>query len=419
MSETINLSTEIKKQLPVELVDFMQVAGRMAQSRGQGLYLVGGVVRDLLLKRANFDLDLVVEGDAISLARELADIKAGKIITHSRFGTAKIQWDERSVDLATARSETYAESGALPIVKPGTIRDDTVRRDFTINAMAVELNPKRYGRLLDLYGGRSDLDHKLIRVLHEKSFVDDATRIWRAIRYEQRLDFQIESDTLARLKHGIKYLDTISGDRIRHELELILKEDCPEKVLRRADELRVLVKLCPALRVGSWLAGRFAQAREMGLPDKPSLGLYLSLLAYPLTSEEAEDLISYLRLRKSIAQVLRDAIDLKNRLNLLYSPELAPSGIYCLLHGHSSTAITASLLTSESEKARERISLFLHKLRYVRPALTGEDLVRMSVTPGPRIGEILNLLRNARLDGKVSSKKDEEEMVFGVVTGDR
>ena len=413
MAEVINLSTEIKQQLPEELVDFIRVAGTIAQSRGQNLYLVGGVVRDLLLKRANFDLDLVVEGDAISLARELAGVRAGKIITHPRFGTANLQWDEWSVDLATSRCETYAGPGALPVVKPGAIKDDVVRRDFTINAMAVELNPERYGRLLDLYGGRSDLDNKLIRVLHEKSFVDDATRIWRAIRYEQRLDFRIESETLARLKQGVKYLATISGDRIRHELELILKENCPEKVLRRADELRVLVKLCPALRVGSWLAERFARARELSLPDKPSPGLYLSLLAYPLTGKEAEDLISYLKLRKSVSQVMRDTIDLKPRLKLLESMEITPSGVYCLLHGYSLTAVTAGLLASESAKARERINLFLHKLRYVQPALTGEDLVRMGVAPGPRISEILNRLRNDRLDGKVSSKREEEELLEG------
>lgn len=413
MSENINLSAKIKKQLPEELADFLQVAGRTARSRGQSLYLVGGVVRDLLLKRANFDLDLVVEGDAIRLARELADIRKGKITTHPRFGTATLQWGEWSVDLVTARSETYAEPGALPTVKSGTIKDDVARRDFTINAMAVELNPERYGRLLDLYGGSSDLKHKLIRVLHEKSFVDDATRIWRAIRYEQRLDFLIESDTLALLKQGVNYLDTISGDRIRHELELILGEEDPEKSLRRADELRALVKLCPALRVGNWLVSRLEQARKLSLPDKPSLGIYLSLVTYSLTAEEVEDLISYLRLRKSVARVLRDTIDLKGRLHLLDSPEITLSGVYCVLHDYSLTAVNASWLASESANVRERIKLFLHKLRYVKPALTGEDLVRMGVTPGPRIGEILNLLRNARLDGKVSSRKEEAELVEG------
>ena len=149
------------------------------------------MVRDLLLGRSNFDLDLVVEGDAISLAQRLTQVKPGKIITHPRFNTAKIKWSEWSVDLTTARSETYVKPGALPRVKSGSISDDLFRRDFTINAMAVYLSPGRYGELIDLYGGRNDLEHKLIRILHENSFTDDATRIWRGLRYEQRLNFQL------------------------------------------------------------------------------------------------------------------------------------------------------------------------------------------------------------------------------------
>ena len=202
----------------------MRLAGELAQKRGQKLYLVGGVVRDLLLGRENFDLDLVVEGDAIALAQELAEARQCKLVTHQRFGTAKLTWDGGSADLATARSETYAKACALPTVNPSTIRDDLLRRDFTINAMAVALTPDLYGQLLDLYGGLSDLEGKLVRVLHGKSFIDDATRIWRAIRYEQRLSFHLESETLELVKRDAGYLKKVSGDRIRHELELILKE---------------------------------------------------------------------------------------------------------------------------------------------------------------------------------------------------
>jgi len=389
----------------------MQVAGEVAQRHEQRLYLVGGVVRDLLLDRTNFDLDLVLEGDAINLARELTGIKQGKIITHPRFGTAKLQWDKWSVDLATARSETYAKPGALPTVEPGSIKDDLFRRDFTINTMAIELNPGRYGQLLDFYGGRNDLEHKLIRVLHEKSFIDDATRIWRGLRYEQRLNLQLEPATLQLLKRDIPSLGTITGDRIRHELELILKEEYPEKILRRADELGVLVKLHPSLKGNGWLAERFEQARKLSLSDLPIVGLYLTLLAYSLTSEENEQLISYLRLPKSVAQALRDAIDLKIGLRSLANLEITPSRIYALLHGYSSPAILASSLATDSPTVRRHIHLFLSKLRYIKPALTGEDLIRIGVVPGPRIKEILNLLREARLDGKVNTKRGEEDLV--------
>ncbi|MBA7706368.1 A-adding tRNA nucleotidyltransferase [subsurface metagenome] len=413
MSKVINLASKIEKQLPAELVNFMRLAGEVARSRGQSLYLVGGVVRDLFLGKPNFDLDLVVEGDAINLARQLAQTTQGKLVTHTRFNTAKLQWDKWSVDLATARSETYVKPGALPKVKPSSIESDLSRRDFTINAMAIHLNPAHYGQLIDLYGDRDDLEHKLIRILHEKSFIDDATRIWRGLRYEQRLDFQLEPATLKLLKRDIPMLNTISGDRIRHELELILKELYPEKVLRRAEEVKVLPELHPALKGDGWLAERFEQARRLSSPSSPPVGLYLALLTCPLSSEEIEDLILYLKLPKLLTQTLRDTISLKTQLQPLANPELSPSRIYHLLHGYSPPAITANLIASDSPVTRQNLHLFLSKLRYVKPALTGDDLKRMGLAQGPQIKEILNRLHEARLDGKVTSKQGEEELVRG------
>jgi len=411
MPEIINLSDKMEKQLPAELVNFMRVAGEMAYSQGQSLYLVGGVVRDLLLGQTNLDLDLVLEGDAINLAQQLIQINQGKVITHPRFGTAKLQWDKWSVDLATARSETYVKPGALPSVKPGSIDSDLFRRDFTINTMAIYLNPSHYGELIDLYGGMDDLEHKLIRILHEKSFIDDATRIWRGLRYEQRLDFQLEPITLELLKQDIPMLDTISGDRIRHELELILKEEYPEKVLCRAEELEVLPKLHPSLKGNGWLAEKFEQARQLSSPDLPPVGLYLALLVYHLTNEANEHLISRLRLPKSLTQTLRDTNSLKTKLESLANPELSPSRIYRLLHGYSLPAIMASSLAGDPPVARQHIQLFLNKLRYVKPALTGDDLKRIGVAPGPNIKEILQLLLEARLDKKITTKQGEEGLV--------
>jgi len=389
----------------------MRTAGEVASRGGQELYLVGGVVRDLLLGRTNFDLDLVVEGDAINLAQQLTQIKSGKIIIHPRFNTAKIKWDNWSVDLATARSETYVKPGALPKVEPGSINDDLLHRDFTVNTMAVYLVPSRYGELIDLYRGRSDLEHKLIRVLHEKSFIDDATRIWRGLRYEQRLNFQLEPTTLELLKRDIPMLDTISGDRVRHELELILDEECPEKILRRAEELGVLAQLHSALQGDGWLAEKFQQARQLSSPDLPPVGLYLALLTYSLSSEENEHLISRLRLSKSIAQIIRDTTSIKAKLQSLADPKLTPSRIYRLLHGYSPLAITANSLASDSPVARQNVQLFLDKLRYIKPALTGDDLKGMGIAAGPRIKEILNLLHEARLDGRVTNKQGEEGLV--------
>ncbi len=409
----INLAGKIEKQLPAELVNFMRLAGEVAHHQGQRLYLVGGMVRDLLLGKPNFDLDLVVEGDAINLARQLARTTQGKTVTHPRFNTAKLQWDKWSVDLASARSETYVKPGALPRVKLSSIENDLSRRDFTINTMAVHLNPAHYGELIDLHGGRDDLKHKLIRILHEKSFIDDATRIWRSLRYEQRLDFRLEPATLKLLERDIPMLDTISGDRIRHELELILKETYPEKVLRRAEEVNVLKKLHPALKGNGWLAEKFEQARQLSSPNLPPAGLYLALLGYQLSNEEAGDLILYLKLPKSLAQTLRDTISLKSELRPLADSALSPSRIYRLLRSYSQSAITANSLATDSSIVQQYIDLFLHKLRYVKPALTGDDLKRMGIAQGPQIKEILNRLHEARLDGKVTSKRGEEGLVEG------
>ena len=206
-------------------------------------------------------------------------------------------------------------------------------------------------------------------------------------------------------------LDTISGDRIRYELECIFGEERPEKVLRRAEELGVLSRLHPTLKGNGWLAEKYEQARQLTSPNLPPVGLYLALLAYRLSDEETEHLISYLRFSKLVAQTLGDAISLKTKLKLLADPELTPSRIYHLLHGYSSPAIMANWLASDSPVAHQHIQLFLSKLRYVKPALTGNDLLRLGIPPGPGIKEILNRLHEARLDGKVRSKQGEVESV--------
>ncbi len=411
MPETINLADRIKEQLPADLLDFVKAAGEEANRQQQKLYLVGGVVRDLLLERANLDLDLVVEGDAINLADEMARINNAKVTPHPRFGTAKLQWGRRSVDVATARAETYARPGALPAVRPGTIGDDLARRDFTVNTMAIELNPRRFGQLMDVHGGVPDLKQKLIRVLYEKSFTDDATRIWRAVRYEQRLGFSIEPATLLLLNRDIDMLETISGDRIRHELELALKEEMPEKTIQRAAELGVLAKLHPSLKGDDWLAETFARAFELCQPESPPLQLYLALLLYRLSSDETEKLISYLRPPGMSAQVIMDTVAIKEKIEELSAHGPPPSQVYHLLHGYSQTALTAGSIATGSATAAEHIELYLNVLRHVNPALSGDDLKKLGVPEGPQIKKILQTLREARLDGRISTIGEEEEMV--------
>jgi tRNA nucleotidyltransferase (CCA-adding enzyme) len=413
-SQNINLARQIRDELPEDLVEFIKKAGDIAEKQQQRLYLVGGVVRDLLLERCNFDLDIVVEGDAIKLAEKIADISGFPVKKHPRFGTATLRWGKRSADLITARAETYVRPGALPSVRPGTIKDDLARRDFSINAMAVELNPRRYGELIDPFNGIRDLDREIIRVLHDKSFTDDATRIWRAVRYEQRLDFKLEPGTLQLIKRDIVMLKTISADRIRHELDLMFKEELPEKALQRAAGLGLLGYIHPSLKGDEWLAEAYAAARarcaDEGVPHPE---LYMALLAYRLTGRETENLISFLRLPKATARVLQETQAIKNHNKELSMPGLAPSNIFNLLYEFGTTALTANIIGTDSETVSEHIELFLNVLKHVNPVLTGEDLQKLGVPQGPRIKEVLLLLRKARLDGKIDSKNEEEDLVRG------
>ncbi|MCK5577099.1 MAG: CCA tRNA nucleotidyltransferase [Dehalococcoidales bacterium] len=408
MTPITNLTDLINQRLPAELAGFMKSAGNMAANGGEKLYLVGGLVRDLLLGEANLDVDLVVEGDAVTLARRLS---TGNITIHHRFNTAKLQWRKWTVDLTSARSEIYPRPGALPSVKPGKLADDLFRRDFTINAMAVALVPQSYGQLIDLYGGLYDLERRFVRILHPISFTDDASRIWRAVRYEQRLDFQIELETLRLLQRDIPMLDNISGDRVRYELECICNEQLPEKAFKRAGELGVLAKLHPSLSGNGWLADMFDQARRISLSGQKLADLYLALLAYRLPDIDREQLVSCLRLPRALARILRDAGSIRARLGELANTKLRPSQIYHLLHGYSSEAVTANLLAGDLPPARRNIQLYLEELRSVKPVLAGHDLIDMGVTPGPGIGEALKLILDARLDGTVKTRRDEERLV--------
>lgn len=403
-----NLVSKIENRLPQELLTFLRTAGEVADNQGQRLYLVGGAVRDLLLGRPNLDFDLVVEGDAPLLARQLAKASGEKPTIHRQFGTAKFRSGNLSIDLATARSETYSRPGALPDVTPGKIRDDLLRRDFSINAIAIDLTRNSFGELLDAYGGLNDLEQKLIRILHERSFIDDATRILRALRYEQRLGFWLEEATAKLLREHTSMLDTVSGDRIRHELELNLEEDHPERILRRAEQLGVLKVLHPSLRGNGWLAEKFEQACKLQPPDP---NLYMLLLIYHFTEEENEQLIARLSIVGELGRNMRQVLQLKPILHTLAESDLLPSSIYRMLKHYSPTVITASALACDSPIIRSRLELYLDDLRYVKPFIDGEDLKRLGLQPGPRMGKMLQVLLEAKLDGKVNTREEEEALV--------
>ena len=398
--QTTNLLSALEASLPPARFAFLNSVAKEASQTGMPLYVVGGSVRDLLLGRPFKDLDLVVEGDAGLLALQVSKELTGDVTSHSRFGTATIKLDGHRFDLATARQEIYDAPGALPAVTPSNIQEDLGRRDFSINSMAIAISGRQAGRLLDPHGGSEDLGQRLIRVLHPDSFVDDPTRILRAVRYEQRLRFTLESDTERLLLEGVEasVLDTVSGDRIRQELALILQEAEPAPVLSRCGELGILRAIYQPLKEGagvSKLAGR--------APGLSSL-VYLAALSYSLATQEGEAFIRRLRMPSRWAKVVRDTIAISEKCGAhpsgrphIGEPGFPPSRICEFLDQLSPASIEGAAALSDAPSVKDALELYLTELRYLKPDLNGDDVISLGAPPGPLVGEVLRELRRARV----------------------
>lgn len=442
-AETIDrLLTEA---LPPALLALLKQAGSVASELGYPLYAVGGFVRDLLLGEPNFDVDLVVEGDAIRLAQALASRSGGRVRSHRRFGTAKWILPEsatisgngrerapggpvlpEALDFVTARTEFYERPTALPTVERSSIKQDLHRRDFTINTLAVRLNPDRWGELLDFYGGRKDLEDGTIRVLHSLSFVEDPTRILRAVRFEQRFGFTIEPRTEELIADALDLLDRVTAERLRHEIELILAEAQPERALCRLENLGVLARLHPALRCDSWLTIKAGELRAtlaavsdphsqspaaMQLPADASPRLYLALFLYRLSAQVINEFLERFRIRKEYRDLVLAVRGLAERVPLLSRADLRPSEIVAALDESSAEARLVVRVAEDNWLVRQRLDLYQRRLQHIRPALTGDDLHRMGVTPGPIYRRILAQVRGALLDGEISSPAEEIALV--------
>ena len=400
------------------LAETLDYAGRevlesvceLAIRSGLRVFLVGGPVRDALLDAPVSDLDFSVEGDAVAFARQIASETGGDITAHSRFGTATVLAGETRVDLVTARGENYSRPGQLPEVWPGSIADDLARRDFTINAMAFPIAPGD-GSLLDPLGGLDDLESGTVRVLHPRSFVDDPTRMFRAVRYEQRFGFRIAETTLECMRSAIcgDLMDAVSGDRWRHEIERSLDELDPGKSLLRASEMGLLTGLDPALVRDSGLkALATCRGRDVGrdvLADE-----WLAAMFAPLTIIEGEALIERLRLSGQRATLARDTIVLEGKKPQVRSASGSPSELFHLLAGIDPVAIAFHSRVAQDRQVTESLCTYLKELQYTRPSLTGDHLLDIGVPQGPVVGEILSRLRDARLDGVVSSEDEERAL---------
>jgi tRNA nucleotidyltransferase (CCA-adding enzyme) len=425
-SRADEIAERLATALPKPLLDLLREAGEIASQQSDSLFIVGGFVRDLLLGSPTLDIDLVVEGDAIRLAKHLAERYGGRVRSHRRFGTAKwlltnsnladLESQISSLDFVTARIEFYERPSALPQIERSSVRQDLHRRDFTINTLAIQLDPDSYGELLDFYGGESDLQQGLIRVLHSLSFVEDPTRMLRAARLEQRLGFRLEARTEELLRNALDLLDTVSGERIYHELQLIFREPEPEHALLRLDDLGVVQQIHPSLRADDWLVSRIVQMRT-GLASSPWADMqpqdihFLGLLTFRLSQEDIDQVLDRLRIRAEDSFILRQLETLKSLLPQLSQPR-RPSQLYRILQPLPEHTLLIGWLAFEDEIARAQLAQFQRELRGVEPNIDGHYLQEeFGLRPGPIYREILDHLRAGRLDGQVMTLADEHAMV--------
>jgi tRNA nucleotidyltransferase (CCA-adding enzyme) len=410
-------ATALLAALPPARRRLARTAARLARSMQVPLYLIGGSVRDLLLGVPSPDLDLCVVGDGHAFARSLARELSAPVTEDRRFLTAKIEAAGGVIDVATARRETYAHPGALPRVAPGTIDDDLARRDFTVNAIAVRLGRPRAHALVDPFGGRADLKRRRLRVLHERSFTDDPTRLLRAARYVARLSFAWERSTrrLAQQAVGEGCLDTVSGERIRRELMMLLAEpraDAGIALLARLGALRALHpawETQPRMRAQLRLAGSLCERFSPGTDGAHiNCGVVrLLVLCQGLSPSHGHDLGERLRLPARQRDALTGYLAARSRVGrILSAPRLSNGAVVRALEGLALEAVVA-LATTSGARVRRRCELFMTSLRHVRPHIGGEDLAVLGFPPGPGWSRALSAARDARLDGKAQSKDDE------------
>jgi tRNA nucleotidyltransferase (CCA-adding enzyme) len=422
------IAAKIEAALPGPLLSLLRQASKLAQEMNYPLYVVGGFVRDLLLGAPTLDMDLVVEGDAIQLARRLGRRAGIRTRSHQQFGTAKIVLEGReaefgisALDFATARLEFYAHSAALPEVERSSIKADLHRRDFTINTLAIRLDSAHYGHLLDFYSGEQDLNDGLIRVLHSLSFIEDPTRIMRAARFEQRLGFTIEPRTAELIDNALPMLARVTGERIRHELYLILREEEPERVLCRLDSLNVLTQIHPRLACSEETWKRFARLRQilaegrwhvdLAENGRPSPGLYMALLTYHLSRAELEGLAQRLKTFRDDLTLLQQVLDLRERETELNRPDLSNHELYALLRHSRTSALLIHWLYTDSERVRDRIWRYECELRRIQPTVDGAYLKSLGLKPSPLFSRLLNAVRDARLDGEIQTVAEEKALI--------
>ncbi len=437
-----SLAAQLEHALPQARLQLLKLVIHQAEARGDALYVVGGFVRDLLLGQGSVDFDLVVEGDAIGLGQALENKYGGRAISHRRFSTAKWELDledsrllqaigqpagtelnlPRTLDFVTARTEFYTHPTALPSVQRGSIKLDLHRRDFTMNTLAMRLDGVHYGKMLDPWGGGRDLQEGIVRVLHSLSFVDDPTRMLRAVRLEQRLGFEIEPRTLELLRDAMPLLSRVSGERVRAELELIFDEPKRSQILGRLNGLGLLEAIEPNLKWDEWLEAGFHLVREVSQQSIAGMVnpvsdhfLYFAVWMFRLTPAELRSIAKRLRFSANDRAHLLSTNQLGKFLMDL-AQESPPSTLVARFEECSERALLAAWIALQGcEHCQGWIESYITRWRDTWPESTGETLQKEGLPPGPEYKEILWSLREGWLDGEIKSRAQELELLQNLI----
>lgn len=424
-----DLTDLMVRRLSEETNDLLRRLGRMAESLSMRAYAVGGFVRDLLLGRTNLDLDIVIEGDGVAFMKAW-EREGYRVSVHERFRTGMILFPgPRKVDVATARREFYEFPVAQPTVASDSLKHDLYRRDFTVNAMAIALGERDWGTLVDYFGGRRDLRRGFLKVLHNLSFVEDPTRVFRAVRLEQRLKLKMEENTVRLLTSCVRggLLSLLSGLRVKSEVEILFHEALPLPAIRRLREFGAWEVLFPGLAVDSRtdrvvrrLTVFFRRLHRDLPPLEASLWLvYLASLLFGSDEAVQRSVMDRLHLTPAERHVLSLALfslgaaenDLGGR------GERRPSEICRALTGVPLAVCLFWAAATERQRIRRRLLLFLTRWHKVRPMLTGRDILDLGYRRGPLVGKILDALLTARLDGSVETREEEIQWVLDTYPG--
>jgi len=416
-------------RLDRNLFSILKTIARKADEQGIPVFVVGGFVRDLILNRPNLDLDIVAETDAVAFAQRLAKDQDASLIVFKQFGTATMIFPQGlRVDLATARKERYAQSGALPLVEPGSIHEDLFRRDFTINALALRINKDRLGELVDDFKGLDDLKQKKIRILHDQSFQDDPTRILRAVRFEQRFNFQIERHSFKLLKSALDQglVRHVKPERYFEEFKKILSEESPAKSIQRLyplgglDFLGIVLKdMSGTLRLMKKLEGIQTDFSQISAPQRTihphtrqGVGVqywlvYFMALVAGAPFLKLKKILKKFNFKRSDQDKILSCRELPRVLQVLKRKALRPSQVFAALKPlNYETILFLKAKASESIVA-DRIDRFLKEYDFVKLTIDGDVLKTLGIPPGKGLGEILKTLLYAKVDGLIKTREDE------------